>query len=59
MSEYLVLSVNRTKNLELADVLITCMEGSVSGSLVPDPRPVDRPIPICAHDDVRGLGRHT
>jgi len=54
-----VLSVNRTKNLELADVLITCMEGSVSGSLVPDPRHVDRPIPICAHDDVRGLGRHT
>ena len=33
-SEYLVLSVNRTKNLELGDVSVRCMEGSVRGSLM-------------------------
>jgi len=37
-SEYLVLSVNRTKNLELGDVSVRC-RGSVRGSLMPDPRP--------------------
>jgi len=38
-SEYLVLSVNRTKNPELGDVSIRRMEGLVRGSLMPDPRP--------------------
>ena len=38
-SEYLVLSVNRTKNPELGDVSMRHMEGLVRGSLMPDPRP--------------------
>jgi len=38
-SEYLILSVNRTKNLELGDVSIRRMEDSFNGGLRPDPRP--------------------
>jgi len=38
-SEYLILSVNRTKNLELSDVSIRRMEDSINGGLMPDPRP--------------------
>ena len=38
-SEYLILSVNRTKNLELGDVSIRRMEDSINGGLRPDPRP--------------------
>jgi len=37
-SEYLILSVNRTKNLELGDVSIRCMEDSINGGLMPNPR---------------------